>query len=287
MSIFDLYIKYNESEKEVSMLDSLMGKAQLRLDQAFSNIYNCFNESTDDLWRDISQNDILKFCERDPACDLYWVAATKNRDYPILRAIQDLKNRIPHLFEEAGIIVIEILVAEDFANKEQLRGDLNHCKELFSASKVYFVVKRDCSVSDLYLKGGVAIHFEISNSAESEDSISQNNTSENEEVELNGISSDDMVNFIREVVKEYKQRHPGINLGQLQRALSPIYNGRIFKFVEEKQKITKLAKVGDVYHSLAYSDTLDDGTEYVIYKELLRYRHLRKTIEFAKRHGII
>ena len=288
MSIYDLYLKYNEGEKEISMLYSLLDKAQTRVDKAFTDIYHCFDDSSDDVWRDISQKDVLTFCESDSEPNVFWVKSVyEGADHPLTLSLADLKERQPDLFTVSDTIVIEVIVADNFNKIEQLKDDIKQGKNLFSSNDVHFVVKRDKTISDSCFKGGFAFQFELGSIEITSDDDTSSSDQETDEVVLNGISSNDMVNFIREVVKQYIKQNPGITLSELQKAFAPIYNGRIYKFVEEKSLIEQLAKIGDVYHSLAYSGKLDDGTDYVIYKELLSYRHLPKVIEFAKKHGII
>lgn len=288
MSIFDLYLNYSESQKDASMLETLLEKAQSRVNEAFTNIYHCFNESSDDVWRDISQKEVLKYCELDPESEVFWIKGVyEGADHPLTISLADLKGRQPDFFTVSDTIVIEVIVADNFNKIEQLKYDIKQGKDLFLSNNVHFVVKRDKNISDYCYKGGIAIQFEFGSNEIPREDDNSCTTPETDEVVLNGISSKDMVNFIREVVKEYIKQNPGITLSELQKAFAPIYNGRIYKFVEEKALIEELAKIGDVYHSLAYSGKLDDGTEYVIYKELLSYRHLPKVIEFAKKHHLL
>ena len=131
---------------------------------------------------------------------------------------------------------------------------------------VRFNVNIDIEQEGELFIGGMLIQFYPEENEPLKDIDFQAVIEKRDELTLNGVSSNDMANFIREIIAEFVRKRPGITLPELQRALSSIYDGYKFQFVEEKEKIKTLAGNGEnLYYSLAYANKLDDGTEYVVY----------------------
>lgn len=278
MKIFDLYYQYSDADKEWTMLEKLRDAAIMRTEQAFKRISEVFLDGAEDIYRDLTQSKILSLYESDPESNVYWVKGTSIDivpDHQFLIVVHDLKKRHPKLFVEPARIVIEVLVDSNYP-QDHLLGDIRSAKSLFDSSEVYVVVKRDMNCQDKGIQGGVAIKLEYAPDKE------------NDEMVLEGVSSNDMASFIRKVISVYVEHNPDITLSRLQYDLRRLHSGSKWEFVESKEKIQQLKDKGErVYYSFKEIGKLPNGEEYVVYKELLRRKHLPLIIEFAKEHNIL
>lgn len=277
MEIFELFNQYRDAEKEWEMLEELRDSAVIRTENAFKRISELFEDSQDDVYRAIPQSKVLSLYESDPESNVYWVkGANVSFDHPLLTVMVDLKKRHPKLFEDPARIIIEVLVAGNFSKTDQLLNDIKSVKPLFKSSEVYMVVKRDRSIMDSMLKGGVALKLEY------------NSGTDKDEIILEGVSSNDMARFVRKVISLYVKSKPGITLSKLQYALHFLHRGSKWAFVESKEKIKALKDNGErVTYNLNEPGRLEDGTEYVVYSNLYKRKHLPLIIEFAKAHSIL
>lgn len=277
MGIFDLFCQYSKVEKEWEMLEELRDSAIIRTEHAFKKISMFFEDSEDDVYRDIPQSKVLNLYEADPESNVYWIkGADVSFDHPFLKVMDDLKQRHPKLFEEPARIIIEVLVAGNFSKADQLLNDIKSAKSYFNSQEVYIVIKRDSSIMDSKLKGGVALKLE------NELDLSEG------EIILDGVPSSDMANFVRKVISIYVKNNPEITLSKLQYDLRHLHSGSKWNFVEDKERIKALRDSGKrVYYSFKEIGKLPNGEEYVVYKELLTRKHLPLIIEFAKANNIL
>ena len=277
MEIFELYNQYRDAEKEWEMLEELRESAVVRTENAFKRISELFEDSQNDIYRTIPQSEVLKLYESDPESNVYWIkGADVSFDHPFLKVMDDLKQRHPKLFEEPARIIIEVLVAGNFSKTDQLLNDIKSAKSYFNGQEVYVVVKRDSSIMDSKLKGGVALKLEYESDTDKD------------EIVLDGVSSNDMARFVRKVISLYVKSKPGISLSRLQYDLRFLHRGSKWAFVESKEKIKALKDNDErVLYTFAEAGVLDNGEEYVVYNQLLRRKHLPLIIEFAKTHSIL
>lgn len=280
MGIFDLFCQYRKVEKEWEMLEELRDSAIIRTEHAFKKISMFFEDSEDDVYRDIPQSKVLNLYEADPESNVYWIKSTEETyedyDYLFQIAIRELRKRYPSLFEDPARIIIEVTVGSQFTEINKLLQDIKKVKSLFKSSEVYVVVKRDRTIHDATLRGGIVLKLE------NEVDLSQG------EIFLDGVPSSDMANFVRKVISIYVENNPEITLSKLQYDLRHLHSGSKWNFVEDKERIKALKDNGKrVYYSFKEIGKLPNGEEYVVYKELLTRKHLPLIIEFAKANNIL
>lgn len=271
---------YSSCQEELSYLDKLQDNAIKRWVDTEYEIANEFiSDDECDITHEINKDVILHAFKNSSSHDVFRIVAAKEGvEHAFSAALLMLKRNKPEIFTQPGAIAIQVSVQADYDLVSELYNDINECKNWFSASEVKINAKFEKEQPGNKFLGGILIQYLTDNATES---------STDEEIILNGRSSKDMANFIREVVKVYVSQHPGISLKQLQYDLNEIHNGHRWKFVEDRSIVEPLSEEGRILYSLAYYGTLDDGTEYVLYNNLYRSQHLPRAIEFAKRHGII
>ena len=286
-----LHKDFTTSYQETEALKSLLVIATERHDDWLRSIAHEFaDNSGTSIIHSSGEQTIYDALKKHPV-NIYRIpGVNKNLDHPLFKALMHLEKNTPDILSQKCMIAITVSVQKDFDRIEELKHDVEEARKLFQSKMldVRFNVNIDIEQEGELFIGGMLIQFYPEENEPLKDIDFQAVIEKRDELTLNGVSSNDMANFIREIIAEFVRKRPGITLPELQRALSSIYDGYKFQFVEEKEKIKTLAGNGEnLYYSLAYANKLDDGTEYVVYNQLLRYKHLRKAIQFAMRNSII
>ena len=282
--------RLTKNEDERRYLNSLIDNVNERYDEIKEDIASAFIRDLDsDITFQVNQHDVYNALDSDSASEfkIYRIpGCRKSIGHPLLRSIQYLKEHNPQIFTTYSVVLIQVTVGKNFDREEELKQDIEECKKLFNTDSAYIRInaKFDQTNEDNLYLGGILIQL-LPNKTKIAEAQRQE---EQEEYIIDGVSSKDMLNFIRKVISSYVKLHPGITLPELQKALNRIHNGRKYKFVEDKNKIEDLMMT-DSRRTFSFTDlgTLDDGTEYVVYRNLYSYKHLRKAIKFAKDHNII
>lgn len=290
----ELYKDFVLSSQEMDTLKSLFKLAKKRYENSAHAIANSFIHRGDSsIVFSIDEIQISEYLKKMPICKIARVPGAKEVvKQPLYFCLKYLKEQSPEFFTGGGEIAITTTVQKDFDRIEELKNDAWESLSLFDSrpNDVKINIYIDENIEGKLFMGGMLLKFikELGNDDVAEPMDEITISCKTPKIVINRVPSHDMVNFIREVIKEYVKRHPGITLKQLQQDLSFMHNGPMFKFVEEKSKIKKLSEENKrVYFSFNFTGKLDDGTEYVIYNQLNRNNELPKIIEFAKRHGII
>ena len=260
-----LHKDFTNSYQETEALKSLLDIATERHYDCLRSIAHEFaDNSGTSIIHSSGEQTIYDALKKHPV-NIYRIpGVNKNLDRPLFKALMHLEKNTPDILSQKCMIAITVSVQKDFDRIEELKHDVEEARKLFQSKMldVRFNVNIDIEQEGELFIGGMLIQFYPEENEPLKDIDFQAVIEKRDELTLNGVSSNDMANFIREIIAEFVRKRPGITLPELQRALSSIYDGYKFQFVEEKEKRKTLAGNGEnLYYSLASANQLDDGPE--------------------------